>query len=378
MRYWSISVLLLLLWVRGIAQVVQPFWLHPQQQTESLQQAIELYTCIAENNEWLPLPRDLLLSPGDTNLAVNKLQHNLRLTHDLQADYLPQEGIYDSLLVQATINFQSRMGLTPDGVVGSQTVAAINIPPASRVKLLQDNLQRWKVLSEKLPVQTLLINIPAFKLYVLDSTGVPLQMKVITGTKKTPTYQNQTELLTIVVNPVWGIPRSIAVNEIVPLLRKNPGYLASRKMRLYLNGKQVNPWRVNWHKVNAANYNYHLVQMPHPKNELGEIKFLYKSKANQYMHDTPKRQFFNYFPRDFSHGCIRLEKPYELAVYILQQQPGYTSDKAKERLAESTGNLHLGLKYKMPLFIVYQTCWVDEKGLIQFRKDVYSYEKEKT
>ena len=374
MFYLFAAILLLLLPFRSVAQLAEPAWLNPERQAELMQQAIELYTCIATVNVWNTLPADLRLSPGDTNVVVPKLQHNLLLTKDLASDYLYSTSVYDSLLVAATINFQKRHGIKPDGLIGPQTVAALNVPPSQKLNLLYANLQRWKTTTANMNFPAVFVNIPDFKLYLADSSKVLLQMRAIVGKKSSPTYQNKTELLSIVVNPNWNLPKSISVNEIVPILRRNPNYLYKRNMRVYLEGRQINPWRVNWNKVNASNFNYQIVQLPGKQNELGELKFLYNSKANQYMHDTPRKELFNYEQREFSHGCIRLEKPYELALYLLQSRSDQTEEKAKELLAKWDRNLYVRIRKPMPLHIIYQTSWVDQDGKVQFRKDVYGYE----
>ncbi|WP_162425852.1 L,D-transpeptidase family protein [Pontibacter pudoricolor] len=374
MFYLFAAVLLLLLPLRGMAQLAEPAWLNPERQAQLMQQAIELYTCIADVNEWNTLPSDLRLSPGDTNVAVPKLQHNLLLTKDLLAENFDSTLVYDSLLVAATINFQKRHGIKADGRIGPQTVAALNVRPSQKLKLLQANLQRWQTTCTDIDFPAIIINIPDFKLYLADSNKVLLQMRAIVGKKRSPTYLNKTELLSIVVNPNWNLPKSISVNEIVPILRRNPNYLYKRNMRVYLHGRQINPWRVNWRKVNAANFNYQIVQLPGKQNELGKLKFLYNSKVDQYMHDTPRKELFKSEQRDFSHGCIRVEKPYELALYLLQQRSDQPEKKAKELLARWDRNLYLRIRKPMPLYIIYQTCWVDQDGKVQFRNDVYGYE----
>ncbi|MEJ8757089.1 L,D-transpeptidase family protein [Pontibacter sp. H259] len=370
--FFGILMMVLPLYAR--AQQAEPAWLNPTLQAERMQQAIELYTCIAGTNTWNYLPPDLKLSPGDTNLSVPKLQHNLLLTKDLQQNYSQPTTIYDSLLVQATMRFQSRHGLKPSGLIGPLTITELNMPPSCRLQLLTDNLHRWKASTTDFKFPTIIINIPAFQLYLVDSCVVPLQMRIITGKKQTPTYLNKTELLSIVVNPVWNLPRSISVNEIVPILQRNPSYLYKRHMRVYKDGRQLNPWRVNWKQVNASNYDFQITQLPGKQNELGTLKFLYNSKASQYMHDTPRKELFDYEPRDFSHGCVRLEKPYELALYLLQHRSGQTEEKARELLARWDRNMYIRIRKPMPLLILYQTCWVDTFGQAQFRKDVYGYE----
>ncbi|MBB6612575.1 L,D-transpeptidase family protein [Pontibacter sp. Tf4] len=375
MVYRWLILLLLLLPGRLLAQLPEPAWLQTERQAQLMQQAIDLYSCISTTNTWYTLPANLRLSPGDTNQYVPNLQHNLLLTRDLQPDYSMPTTIYDTLLVSAAMRFQQRHGLKADGRIGPRTIAELNVPPARRLQLLRNNLQRWKNTTSCAPRPAIYINIPAFELYVLDTSRVLLQMKVITGKPATPTYQITTELQSIVVNPTWNLPRSIAVNEIVPILRRNPNYLNKRNMRVYLNGRQINPWRVNWKAVNSSNYSYQITQMPGRDNELGELKFLYDSKVNQYMHDTPRKELFDYYPRDFSHGCIRLEKPYELALYLLQYHNGFSKAKAEELLHTRKPNHYLHVRKNMALFILYQTAWVDQHGLVQFRKDVYGYEK---
>ncbi|WP_299820372.1 L,D-transpeptidase family protein [uncultured Pontibacter sp.] len=347
---------------------------------DRLAAAITTYQTMVEANAWNTFPVDLLLKPGDTSKHVTALQENLVLTGDLPLENAGLQGVYTSALEKAVRRFQARHGLAPDGVVGPNTVVTLNVPLTQRLWQLQHNLSLWDSSYLAAPQPYIVINLPDYTLQVVDSGKTVLQMRVIVGKPGLKTYPILSELDMLVLYPYWYIPKSIAVNEIVPLLRRNPGYLARKRMVLEKQSAtgwvRVNPWRVNWQSIDASNYVYRIYQLAGKQNELGHVKFLYANKLPQYMHDTPEKKLFDYPNRAFSHGCIRLEKPFELADFILEKGSGYTPEKVKALWNQNKPNHYLKVKNPLPLRIVYFTAWVDEFEQVQFREDMYGFHQQ--
>lgn len=350
-----------------------------------LLQAISQYQVLNKAGKWHFLPDTLLLKPGDSSQFVLHLQENLLLTGDLPlASDKPTAftdtlaGVYTPAITAAVRNFQHRHGLIADGVLGPITIAALNVPPAYRLWQLQQNLVRWDTTFVNVTQPYVIINLPDYTLQVVDSNRTVLQMRVIVGKPELETFPVRSELTTVVLHPYWYLPSSIAVEEIVPLLRRNPGYLARKGMKLERpSGNrwvQVNPWRVNWHNINSANFNYRIVQLQGSDNELGQVKFPFPNSLPQYLHDTPDKAYFDYPHRAFSHGCIRLEKPVELAYYLLERGSGYSTEKVNRLWMKFKPNHYLVVHEPLPLLIVYLTAWADADMQVQFRDDVYGYD----
>lgn len=343
-----------------------------------MEQAILRYESIAQSDHWHTFPDTLLLRPGDSSLFVAQLQDNLLLTGDLPLDSSYNTPDYTSGLSTAVKLFQRRHGLKPDGVVGPNTVAALNVTPARRLEQLRINLTRYDSTFVKEKEPYAVINLPEYKMLVVDSGRVYLQMRVVIGKPTLKTYPIHSKLDMVVLNPYWQVPTSIAVNEIVPILRRNPGYLAKKNMILERNDNgswvRVNPAEVDWQSINRANFNYRITQLSGLDNELGQVKFPFPNRLPQYLHDTQAKALFNHPHRDFSHGCVRLEKPVELAYYLLRRGSGYTKEGVDKLWAQGKPNHYVRVKKPIPLHIVYFTSWVNEQMEVHFREDVYGYD----
>jgi murein L,D-transpeptidase YcbB/YkuD len=175
----------------------------------------------------------------------------------------------------------------------------------------------------------------------------------------------------LVVNPSWYVPPSIAREELLPVLRRDPGYLSRQKMRVYHNGGgEIDPRSINWSQVSAANFPYRLRQIPGPKNPLGRVKFLFPNQFSVYLHDTSNPELFARAVRTFSHGCIRVEKPVDLAAYLLRTDPRWSRGRIQEAIARGAER-HVSLPAAIPVYLLYWTAWVDEDGTLHFRDDIY-------
>ena len=183
----------------------------------------------------------------------------------------------------------------------------------------------------------------------------------------------------MVLNPSWNVPRSIAVNDKLPLIRKNPGYLVQQKMRVYSSWKadarEINPYEIDWASVTKSNFRFRLRQEPGLNNALGRIKFMFPNRFNVYLHDTPSRELFNKTSRTFSSGCIRIQKPEELALYLLKDDPRWTPEKFRKTL-DTMKEQSIRLITPVPVHLLYWTVFVDDDGVVQFRNDIYGRDEQ--
>jgi len=321
----------------------------------------------------LDLPESTL-HPGDAGAGVAALRRRLVLLGDLPAPAGDPGGVMDAPLVDAVKRFQARHGLEVDGVVGRDTRAALETPLAKRVKQLELSLERWRWLPRDPGGRYMIVNIGGQELDVIENDQATLEMRVIVGKpyQRTPSFASRVE--TVVLNPYWNVPHSIAVNEILPKLREDPSYLARENMEVLRrevgSGTSVNSSSIDWDQVPARNFSYRFRQRPGPGNALGAIKFLMPNPYSVYLHDTPAKSLFARSRRNFSHGCVRLELPLELAEVLLHDEPGWAMERVEKTL-ETEQNYRIRLTHPMPVYLVYFTAWTDNDGMIHFRDDVY-------
>jgi L,D-transpeptidase YcbB len=344
------------------------------------QQAIIKYQTLVDANNWHTFPAKLVLRPGDSSQFVPLLQENLVLTGDLALDSATTANLYTSAIKNAISNFQTRHGLDIDGIVGPNTVKALNVPISHRLYQLKLNFRRLDstIFLAKQPY--IIINLPEYDLKVIKNDTVVEQMRIIIGKPEFNTFPVTSKVDMVVFRPNWYVPRSIAVNEILPILRRNPEYLASKNMQLQqqtlLGWMPLKTSHINWHEVNDSNFNYRIVQLSGPDNELGIVKFPFPNKIAQYMHDTPHKALFDKSKRAFSHGCIRLERPMELAYFVLENGSGFSAKKIDRIWDREKPNHYIRVKDPLPLFITYKTAWVANDLKVHFREDIYNMDKQ--
>ena len=326
------------------------------------------------------LPDGPKMELGNRSDRVAMLRSRLADEPELQDGFLAGEtDLFDKNLKMAVIDFQSRHGLEMDGIVGRQTLAALNTSLEEKVDRIRLNLERWRWLPEDLGYRSIQVNIADFRLKVVEDEQTVLEMKIIVGKdyRKTPVFSDRISYM--VLNPSWNVPRSIAVNDKLPLIRKNPGYLVQQKMRVYSSWKadarEINPYDINWSNVTKSNFNYRLRQEPGPNNALGRIKFMFPNRFNVYLHDTPSRELFNRTSRTFSSGCIRIQKPEELALYLLKDDPRWNPEKFRKTL-DNMKEQSIRLLSPVPVHLLYWTVFVDDDGVVQFRNDIYERDEQ--
>jgi murein L,D-transpeptidase YcbB/YkuD len=219
------------------------------------------------------------------------------------------------------------------------------------------------------------VNIADFTLEVNENGRTVLEMPVIVGEryKQTPIFSARMEYL--VFRPYWNIPASIAVNEILPEIRKDLRYLSEHRIQVYRkSGKEetpVDPGKVNWNRVSSENFPFLLREEPGAENDLGLVKFIFPNRFDVYLHDTPARNLFRRRIREFSHGCIRLARPLDLAEYILKGDPRWDREKISRAMRAGPDDRRVDLPEPLPVYILYRTAWVDKEGRLQFREDIY-------
>jgi murein L,D-transpeptidase YcbB/YkuD len=274
---------------------------------------------------------------------------------------------YDDRLVAAVQRFQARHGLEPDGVIGPATAAALAVPAERRVRQIVLALERLRWIPALEAGRAVFVNIPAFDLAAFDDVGgdapPALSMRVVVGraATRTPVFTGAIE--TVVFAPYWNVPRSIVVNESLPRIRRDPGYLAAQGMEIVGGGV-----------AELAAGSARLRQRPGPKNALGRVKFLFPNSHSVYLHDTPSRGLFARARRDFSHGCIRVEQPVELAAWVLRDRADWPPARQREAMA-GTRETGVAVSPGVPVVIFYTTAVARRDGTIAFLADLYGYDE---
>lgn len=264
-------------------------------------------------------------------------------------------------------------------MVGPTTRSAMEVPAANRLRQIEVNMERWRWLPDNLGDRYVQVNIADFTLNVIENNSSMMSMRAIVGKdfQKTPVFSGL--ITNLELNPYWNIPSKIASMEILPDIRKNRAYLARNKIRVYRHwgpdAREIEPSSINWSKVSQRNFPFWLRQDPGPKNPLGSVKFVFPNKYDVYIHGTPYHDLFARESRGFSHGCIRIESPVELAEYLLRDISAWNSESLLSAI-ETGENRILRLPDPTPVHILYFTAWVDETGTIHFRNDVYGHDGE--
>jgi L,D-transpeptidase YcbB len=335
---------------------------------------------LSRTGDWKTLESGPLLRPGNLDKRVPDIRERLMQWGDLSPLTIDMDGtdpdpeLYTEDLATAVMAFQDRHGLAADGVIGPETIAALNVSPAERVNRIDVNLERWRWMPAELGERHVLVNIAGFEMRLVDS-GQPVLVKpVVVGRdyRRTPVFSDRIRYL--VLNPEWVVPPKLAVEDKLPEIRSNPDYLQRLGFRVY-NGwgadrEVIDPTTVDWNAVTARNFPYRLVQEPGPMNALGQIKFMFPNQYNVYLHDTPSRELFRRPERAFSSGCVRVQDPAELAALLLAAE-GWTGARLDAALAAGRTETVV-LKSPVPVHIQYWTAWVDDNGTLHFRKDLYN------
>jgi murein L,D-transpeptidase YcbB/YkuD len=306
----------------------------------------------------IPLLRKRLIASGD-------------LAAPTEEEYF---SLFDETLREAVQRFQTRHGLIADGVVGAKTLTELNVPVSERIRQLAASLERCQPLPSLLEPRHILVNIADFTLKLYEDGELRLSMPVIVGKtyRQTPVFNGR--ISSLVLNPAWEVPHSIATKDLLPKIKKNPGYLRKSAIRVFLGwnpGTEIDSAGVDWTSLSPSRFPYRLRQEPGPANALGRVKFLFPNPYDVYLHDTPSRDLFQKDDRTFSSGCIRLARPLELAVYLLQGTPLGSMEALTAAIA-SDKTQSIPIPSPIAVYMAYMTAWVDRDGTVQFRRDIYN------
>jgi L,D-transpeptidase YcbB len=339
----------------------------------ALRDALAKYRQIQQQGGWPQVQSNLRLKPGQQSDAVVTLARRLAVTGDFAGT---PDGTteYGPELQEAVKKFQRRHGLEPDAVIGPAVIAQMNVPVEQRIADIQLNLERWRWLPHDLGDRYVLVNVPEFRLEVWDQGKVPLAMKVVVGKKDTPTPIFNDDMTQVVFAPYWNLPTSIVQKETLPRAIRDPGFLQRMNIEvLDKGGHAVDPSTVDIDNPSA----YRFRQRPGTSNSLGLVKFVFPNNFNVYLHDTPADSLFARTTRMFSHGCVRVEQPEDLARYVLADQPEWTPERIEE--AMHAGQEHgVKLTRPLPVYLGYFTTRVSPDGLVQFRNDIYGIDAKQT
>jgi murein L,D-transpeptidase YcbB/YkuD len=364
--------------VQAVLDAAEPPFLAYQRTKVALQQYLQL----AKNPAITALPAaDKPIAMGGTYPAIPQLTALLQMLGDLPADASPSptSTAIDAPLSNAIKKFQKRHGLTQSGVLNKETITQLNVPMSARVRQLQDALERYRWLSPEFAQPPIVVNVPEFRLRAFDANrSVALRMNVVVG----KSFNHQTPIFTdsmkyIVFRPYWNVPPSIQRSEIVPSIQRDRMYLAKKNFEVTdASGKIVSTGAVSDEVLQGLRSGRLMVrERPGPKNSLGLAKFIFPNSHNVYLHGTPAQSLFAQSRRDFSHGCIRLESPADLAAWVFRDRPEWTMDKIKAAMNTGRDNQQINLTNPIPVLILYVTAVVDEDGEVFFFNDIYGLDQ---
>lgn len=359
-----------------------------QVQIKQMQSAYAFYSSIAKQGGWKNLVIDGALRKGDKGEATTALIARLakeytsldtRCTHLLKPD-VTSTCVFDDNVEQVVKDFQHRHGLLVDGIVGSKTLAALNVSADKKAQQLALNIARLNAFAEKDAKAYVLVNIPEFRLRYVSDGQVKATKDVVVGKPSwaTPSFSDHIEKF--VVNPEWRIPLSIATKEIAPKVAENPNYLQENNIVIrknsFVDDELVDPSTIDWANMKPYQFDHFLVKLPNEKNPLGKVKYLFPNPHAVYVHDTPYQQWFNEPIRAASHGCIRLEDPFSLAKLIAEEQgvESLMDNVLSARDLRQSKTFHL--EEPLPIHLVYWTAWADEEGKVNFRNDIYQRDRQ--
>jgi murein L,D-transpeptidase YcbB/YkuD len=344
-----------------------------------LKTALLKYINIKDSGGWYKVPPGQKLRKGDKGNRVAALRSRLIVSGDLRSSSNGQEEYFDDALENSVKIFQARNGLKVDGIVGSNTISALNVTVEDRIEQIKLNMERWRWLPQTLGERYILVNTANFELDIIENGQTITSTRAIVGKKKRPTPVLSQKITYLELNPYWNIPHHIALNDILPSIKKDPNYLTDKCIRIFENweddAKEIDPESIDWNAITKKSFAYRLRQDPANTNALGRVKFIFPNEFSIYLHDTPTRELFNKTIRTFSSGCIRIERPIKLAAYLLTNNLKWTFEKLTKAVNSKKTKAIL-LSDPINIHILYWTAWVDKNGVVNFRDDIYGRDRQ--
>jgi murein L,D-transpeptidase YcbB/YkuD len=323
-------------------------------QYELLKVYLKKYRELDQSDPWLPITQQIgSFKPGDSSEIVRLIKIRLYKLGDYQGDTTTK--VFDNGVITAIKHFQNRHGLSMNGIFDRATYLELNTPLKKRIQQIIVNMERCRWLPVSLSGDYLAVNIPEFKLHVYHGDSLLWSCDVVVGKIMHETAVFYGEVKYIVFSPYWNVPPSIVSTEVLPGIKRDPGYLSKQNMEIigHLDGLPI------------------IRQKPGLSNSLGLVKFLFPNSYNIYLHDTPSKSLFDESSRGFSHGCIRIKEPVKLANFLLKDRPEWNATHIDSAM-QSGKERYVTLKNKVPVFIAYFTAFIDRDNQINFRKDIYN------
>lgn len=338
--------------------------------------AISMYKQIQNWGGWEAIPQGERLEKGMRDRRIVLLRKRLLATGDITVSEGDQ-SLFDDMVLQGVRRFQSRHGLDPDGSIGRATIAALNVPVEARIQQLEVNLKRLNDVAPTLGRRYVFVNIAGQEVEAVENGDVVIRKRVIVGKEDRQTPEYTSRINSIVLNPYWNVPQSIAMKDLLPKIRANPLFLKRMGIRV-LRGwsdtaQEVDPSTVNWSDPNVTRQ-YRLRQDPSRLNSLGTVKINFPNPFAVYLHDTPVKALFGRQARNFSSGCVRVQEVRDLAAWLLKDTPGW--DRARiDQVITSGEHKDVSMLRPVPVYLMYLTAWVGEDGVVNFRDDVYERDR---
>ncbi|HJQ58545.1 MAG TPA: L,D-transpeptidase family protein [Vineibacter sp.] len=346
-------------------------------QYPALKKALAEWRERAKTEKYTIVPRGDLLRPGKCDPRVPFIRKRLSETEADVPEAVGDANCYDEKLVDAVKRFQEAHNLSVDGVIGPRVTASLNIPVEEKVQQVVVNLERRRWAPEQLGSRYLWINAADYFVMFVDDGQVVFRSKVIVGTPKDQTPEITSTMTTFQTNPYWTVPTSIAGEEFLPMLRRDPYVLQKSNMRLFADWQsdtEVDPASIDWSNVNPKAFPYRIRQEPGASNALGYIFFPFSNRYGIYLHDTGSRFLFTEGSRNFSHGCIRLQNPFDF-VEAAVKSGGSVTRQQVEAMANAGRQAHFAFPAPIAIHVTYQTVFADDAGKMQFRDDVYGRDR---
>jgi L,D-transpeptidase YcbB len=365
--------------VGGVSAVAAPtveWGVNQAQDTtvSDLENALRRYETMVGNGGWPKVSDGPRLEPGARDARIPVLRARLAAEGYSPGSPSDEPDLYDPTLETAVRRFQALHGLAEDGIVGPGTLQALNVSAPARARQIAGNIARRRSQPDSLGDRYIVVNTAAFTLEVVEAGQSILRLPVIVGRPTWRTPVVSTQIAELIFRPLWRVPRSIAVAEVLPLVRRNPGYLDRNNMRIFrdsANGSEVDPADINWPGTTAKSFRYQFVQEPGPANPLGGVKFVLQTPYGVHLHDTSAPGLFARPVRALSHGCVRVDRAEELAAYLL---PGWPADSIGAAMVTGRER-RVRLPVPMPVHLVYWTAWTEGDGPVAFRTDVFRWDR---
>ncbi len=340
-----------------------------------LEKALVEYQVMYNRGGWPEISEGKTLYPGNDDPRVRLIQQLLSATGDMTLNIEPG-NTFDKQTVEGVKRFQLRHGLQVDGIVGKETLAAMNISVEARIQQIKLNLERWRWHDQELGEKYVFVNIAGFDLKAVENDNTVLEMAIIVGKRhhESPIFSDKIRYAEF--NPFWNLPPHIARTETLRHLQADPEYLEKKHIRVFSswqeNAVELDPLEIDWNTISPKKMNqYKFRQDPGKWNALGTMKFVFPNKYAVYLHDTPNRELFKTARRAYSHGCIRLSNPEDLAVFLLGGKAKQWDRARVKKIVDSSKRTVVRLPERIPVHITYMTSWYDDDGLLHFNQDIY-------